>query len=111
MSEALWALLGVVVGSTIPGIVGAFLQSRQFAHERSMRSLDNQSSETAKEILSAMLNHRRFSSRSFVALRKPVGGFTDDELRRLLHELDAQRTEREDGSEWWYLREQIGDGE
>lgn len=51
-----------------------------------------------------MLNHKTYTDRSFAALRERVGGFTDDELRQLLHEVGARKTSREDGAEeWWYL--------
>jgi hypothetical protein len=36
-------------------------------------------------------------------LRKALGGFTDDELRKILVRAGAVRVYREDGSEWWRL--------
>ena len=50
-----------------------------------------------------MLNHRKHIRRSFTALKKPIGGFSDDEIRQFLHELDAKRTSNQEGQEMWYL--------
>ena len=65
--------------------------------------LQNKSGESVKEILSNMLNHRSHIRRSFAALKKPIGGFTDDEVRQYLHELEAKKTTASDGREMWYL--------
>lgn len=57
-----------------------------------------------KAILAEMLNHRRYVERSFEALKKSVGGYSDEAIRQFLHEIGAKRTERDDGAEeWWYL--------
>jgi hypothetical protein len=57
-----------------------------------------------KVILAEMLNHRRYVERSFEALKKSVGGYSDEAIRQFLHEIGARRSERDDGAvEWWYL--------
>ena len=103
MSEAGWALVGVVVGGVLSGIINYFLQRGQFRHNREMFLLQNKSEEVVKSILTEMLNHKSYTDRSFEALKKPIGGFSDDEIRQLLHEIDAKRATRSDGKEWWYL--------
>ena len=104
MNEAGWALLGVVVGALATGIFQLVGQKRQFAHEKEMYLLANKSAEVVKELLTEMLNHRGYTDRSFVALKKAVGGFSEDEVRKLLHEVGAKRTTRENGTEeYWYL--------
>lgn len=104
MSDAMWALIGVVVGAGITGVVNWIQQSRQFAHDREMFTLKNKSADMVKAILAEMLNHRRYVERSFEALKKSVGGYSDEAIRQFLHEIGARRTERDDGAEeWWYL--------
>lgn len=104
MSEGLWALSGVALGGAISGVLAWLLQRRQFSHELAMFRLANQSRETVKAVLIEMLNHKSYTDRSFFALRERVGGFDDDELRKILHEIGARKTSREHGSEeWWYL--------
>ncbi len=104
MHEAIWALTGVVVGGILTGCVELFLQRRQFQHEISLLKQQRLGAEVAKEILTEMLNHKAYVDRSFQALRRPIGGFSDDEVRQMLHEIDSRRVERDDRSEWWYLR-------
>jgi hypothetical protein len=103
MSDAAWALVGVLVGTFSTGLINWFLQSKQFSHNKEMFILQNKSSETVKTLLNEMLNHRSYTDRSFSALQSPIGGYSDDEIRQFLHEIGAKKAAREDGSEWWYL--------
>ncbi len=104
MTEAIFALIGVVVGIVGSGIVNLCMQSRQFAHDKEMYILRNQSAENVKALLIEMLSHKSYTDRSFEAIRKKVGGYSDDEVRQLLHEVGARRTSRSDSEEeWWYL--------
>ena len=102
MSAAAWALMGVIIGALVSGLVNYLLQKDRFKHEKSMFILQNQSTEMVKSLLAEMLNHRSYTDRAFAALKKPIGGYSDDEIRQLLHELKAKKIER-DGEEWWYL--------
>lgn len=95
-------LLGVVIGAIATGLGGYIKQQAQFRHEREMRRLDTPSAEQVKLILKEMLEHRVHVERSFRALRAPIGGYSDEQIRQFLHEVGARRFERE-GSEWWYL--------
>ncbi len=103
MGEAEWALIGVVVGAGLTGLFNYALQDRQFKHNKEMFFINNKSKEVVKEILEEMLNHRAYIERSFKALSKPIGGYSDIEIRQLLHELEAKKVMRKDGTEWWYL--------
>ena len=106
MTEGLWALLGVFIGAVITGGINYFLQKNQFKHNICMFQLQNKSRENVKDILEESLWHKKFIERSFAALKKNVGGFQDDEIRKMLHEIDAIKTVRKgDGTEWWYLNE------
>jgi hypothetical protein len=102
MLDAVWALVGVAVGAGITGAISWIQQTRQFAHEKEMFTLKNKSAEMVKAILAEMLNHRRYVERSFDALKKAVGEYSDEAVRQFLHEIGARRTERDEG-EWWYL--------
>ncbi|MFL0811614.1 MAG: hypothetical protein K6L76_14435 [Agarilytica sp.] len=103
MGEGEWALIGVLVGSALTGLFSYALQDRQFKHNKEMFLLNNKSKEAVKNILEEMLNHRTHTDRSFEALKKPIGGYSDEEIRKFLHELNAKKVDRNDGSEWWYL--------
>ena len=104
MSEGWWALAGVLLGALASGVVAVLLQRRQFAHEKSMHVLENQGKENVKTLLTEMLSHGSFVRRSFGAMRNKIGGYSDDELRKLLHEAGAKRAgSGADDDEWWYL--------
>jgi hypothetical protein len=103
MTEAAWALVGVIVGGTVTGVFNFLHQSRQFTHNRDMYLLEHRSAEMVKALLTDMLNHRSYTDRSFEALKAPIGGYTDDQIRQFLHEVGAKRATRDDESEWWYL--------
>lgn len=104
MNEGWWALGGVIVGALASGVINLALQKRQFAHEKEMHKLQNQGAENVKSLLVEMLSHEGFTDRTFEAIKKKVGGFTDDDIRQLLHEIEAKKVSRkDDGKEMWYL--------
>ena len=104
MHEAIWSFAGAVFGAALSGVFMLFQQKRQHAHEESVRAKKLAGEAHAKSILEDMLNHRRHIERSFDALSNAVG-FPKQAVMRMLHELQARPTHREDGSEWWYLDE------
>ena len=57
----------------------------------------------AEETARVFLSHKSFTDRSFDTLRNHLGGFEDDELRKILVRAGAMRVYREDGTEWWRL--------
>ncbi len=105
LDPAIWALIGVVLGAVLTGIINYRLQKSQFKHNEKMFFLQNKSDEKAKEILADLLNHRVFTDRSFTVIKQRVGGFSDDELRKLLIAIGAQRSSSRKEGEWWYLLE------
>jgi len=99
----MWALSGVALGAVTTGVISWLLQVKQFAHSKDMWMLEHQSAENVKTILMEMLNHRTHTDRSFDALMKPIGGYSPDQIRQMLHEIGAKRVARPEGGEWWYL--------
>ena len=105
MSEGWWALLGVIVGAVAAGVFNLLLQKRQFSHEKEMHILQNQGTENVKALLKERLSHKNFTDRSFGVLKKSVGGYSENEIKQLLHEVGAKTATDENGKEWWYLAE------
>ena len=103
MSDPLWALAGVALGGIIGGLTSYCLQKKQFEHNKEMYLIKNQSKEVVKELLTDMLNHKDFTDRSFDVLKKPIGGYTDDQVKQLLHEIKAKKVKGKNGKELWYL--------
>lgn len=106
VSPAVWALAGVIIGGIVSGLFNIILQRNQFKHNKELFLLQNKSAEQVKEILLEMLNNKNYVDRSFEALKGKIGGYSDDELRKILLEVGALKSIRnEDNSEWWYLKE------
>ena len=80
MNEAVWALAGVVLGGVLSGVINYCLQKGQFKHNKEMFLLQNQSTEVVKSLLTEMLSNEKDTDRSFEALKRPIGGFTDNEV-------------------------------
>ena len=57
----------------------------------------------AEETTQHFLSHKSFTDRSFDTLKKYLGGFEDNELRKILVRAGAVRVIRDDGTEWWRL--------
>ena len=108
MDKEIWGIIGIVIGFLGKGLFDLIVSRRTHEHQEKMYRLDNQAKENAKEILSAMLNHRKFTSRNFDTLKQRIGGFTDDEIRKMLMEIEAQKLSNpKDGKEKWILKERI----
>src|SRR3546814_7877936 len=104
MTEAGWALLGVVVGIVGTGLINWLMQSRQFAPEKQMFQLQNLSAAMVTTVLQEMLNNKSSTDRSFLALTERIGGYSADQIRQFLHEFGAKKTSRTGGAhEWGYL--------
>ena len=93
------ALLGAVVG----GAISYFLNRQQFQNQLRVQRETNRVEFMAEETARHFLSHKSFTDRSFATLRQHLGGFEDDELRKILVRAGAIRVYREDGSEWWRL--------
>jgi hypothetical protein len=98
-SSALSALLGALVG----GGISWLLNRQQFANQLRVLQEQHKTEFMAETTARHFLSHKGFTDRSFETLRNHLGGFSDDELRRILVRAGAIRVFREDGSEWWRL--------
>lgn len=105
METALFTLLGTLSG----GLITYLLQSQRFKQELKLKQEDNKTDFMAENTAKHFLNHKSYTDRSFETLQKNLGGFSDDELRKILVRAGAVRNFREDGSEWWRLLSRMGE--
>lgn len=107
MSDLFISISTGLVGGVIGGFFTFFRQKQQLNNEirkiRESNKVEYMAEETAKHFL----NHKSFTDRSFDTLQKHLGGFEDNELRKILVRAGAIRTYRNDGSEWWRLLERM----
>jgi hypothetical protein len=103
MNTALWSTLSTLLGALVGGCISLLLTRQQLRNQlqvlREQHKVEYMAEETARHFLS----HKSFTDRSFETLRNHLGGFEDDELRKILVRAGAIRIYRDDGSEWWRL--------
>lgn len=99
LTTPLFTLLGTLVGGLITFAVNRQLFKHQILAMREQYKTEFMAEETARHFLS----HRSYTDRSFEVLKKHLGGFEEDELRKILVRAGAVRVYRDDNSEWWYL--------
>lgn len=105
LGPEMWALIGVLVGGLLTGFINYLLQRSQFRHNKEMYYLQNTSRENVKDYLIELLNHKKYPERKYTTLRKRIGAYSDEELRILLTEVGAIKSQSKDGTEFWYLKE------
>ncbi len=99
MDPTLASLLGTLVGGGITYFLNKQSHAHQLAALREQYKTDFMAEETARHFL----NHKSYTDRSFDTLQKHLGGFNEDELRKILVRAGAIRIYREDDTEWWRL--------
>jgi hypothetical protein len=103
MDASLWSSLSALLGALVGGGISWVLNRQQFANQLRLAREEHRTEFMAEETARAFLSHKSFTDRSFETLRKSLGGFEDDELRKILVRAGAMRVYRDDGSEWWRL--------
>ncbi|MEO9870954.1 hypothetical protein [Ekhidna sp.] len=99
MEAAIFSLAGTIVG----GLITYFLQQQRFNQELKVKREEFKTEFMAEDTAKHFLEHKSYTDRSFETLQKHLGGFEEDELRKILVRAGAIRTFRQDGSEWWRL--------
>lgn len=103
IEPALWSTLSALLGALVGGAISFMLNRQQFQNQLRVLQEQHKVEYMAEETARHFLSHKSFTDRSFDTLRNHLGGFTDDELRKILVRAGAIRVYREDGSEWWRL--------
>jgi hypothetical protein len=103
MEPAISSAFAAVLGTLAGGGISYLLNRQQFRHQIRTLQEQHKTEYMAEETAKHFLSHKSFTDRSFETLQKNLGGFSDDELRRILVRAGAIRTFRDDGSEWWRL--------
>jgi len=96
-------ILIAAISSFIGGLISYFLQGRKFDYDLKLKQEELKTEFMAERTARHFLSHKNYTDRSFETLKSYLGGFEDDELRKILVRAGAIRTFRNDGSEWWRL--------
>jgi len=103
MNAALWSTFSALLGAVVGGGISWLLNRQQFANQLRILQEQHKTEFMAETTARHFLSHKAFTDRSFETLKSHLGGFEDDELRKILVRAGAMRIYREDGSEWWRL--------
>ncbi|MGH8846010.1 MAG: hypothetical protein ACREXQ_02025 [Polaromonas sp.] len=105
ISGALASLFGAIVGGSSTYLLNRQLHKHQLALAHEQHKTEFMAEETARHFLS----HKGYTDRSFEVLQAHLGGFPEDDLRKILVRAGAIRVFRDDGSEWWRLLSRMGE--
>jgi hypothetical protein len=103
MEAHVWSAFTALLGAIVGGGISWLLNRQQFDNQLKLAREQHRTEFMAEETARALLSHKGFTDRSFEALQRHLGGFEDDELRKILVRAGAMRVYRDDGSEWWRL--------
>jgi hypothetical protein len=103
MEPQVWSAISALLGALVGGGTSWVLNRQQFDNQLKLAREQHRTEFMAEETARALLSHKGFTDRSFEALQRHLGGFEEDELRKILVRAGAMRFYRDDGSEWWRL--------
>jgi len=103
ITAGIFGLLGVIIG----GIISWWLQKDRASTDLKIALESIKTEHMAEETALYYLNHKGYTDRSFELLKKRLGGFEENELRKILVRAGAVRYIRDDDSEWWRLISRI----
>jgi glutamate mutase epsilon subunit len=93
------------ISALIGGLISFSLQYVKFKHEVKKLNLSHKTDFMAETTAVHFLSHKSYTDRSFETLKQHLGGFNDDELRKILVRAGAIRVFRDgdESDEWWRL--------
>lgn len=110
MEIAIIASLSSLIGVIVGGVVSYFLQKQKLKHEFRLKLEENKTENMAERTIRYYLKEEGFYERSFEHLKTKLGGFEEEELRRLLVRAGAVRFIRKDNQkEFWCLVERLSE--
>lgn len=89
----------------VGGLISFILQFVKFRQELRKLQLAHKTDFMAETTAIHFLSHKSYTDRSFETLKQHLGGFSDDELRKILVRAGAIRVFRDGDQEeeWWRL--------
>lgn len=103
MSPETMAGLFGILGALLGGLISWWLQKDRASTDLRIALQAVKTEHMAETTARHFLQHKGYTDRSFELLRERLGGFDDDELRRILVRAGAIRYIRRDGTEFWRL--------
>lgn len=92
----MWEFVTAVIVAALTGYITFRVQEERLKKELKTEFM-------AEKVAKDLLSNERWAKRSFDEIKKRLGGFEDDELRKILVRAGAVRFEDGDGKELWGL--------
>lgn len=109
MESSLITPIFTLLGTLIGGLVTFAINRQQFKHQIKALREEHKTEFMAETTVRHFLSHKSYTDRSFDVLVKHLGGFEEDDLRKILVRAGAVREYHSDGTEWWYLLSREGE--
>ncbi|GAA0892022.1 hypothetical protein GCM10009122_17010 [Fulvivirga kasyanovii] len=106
MKPEILSLVASLSGVLIGGGISLLLQRNQLRHAFKLKIEELKTEHMAERTARYYLSHKSYTDRRFDTIKKGLGGFEDDELRKILVRAGAIRSYRDD-EEWWTLLERM----
>ncbi len=106
MKPEVLAIISSLSGAIVGGGISYLLQLNRLRHAHKLKIEELKTEHMAERTARYYLSHKGYTDRKFETLKKALGGFEDDELRKILVRSGAVRSYRDD-EEWWTLLERM----
>ncbi|ELR72926.1 hypothetical protein C900_00887 [Fulvivirga imtechensis AK7] len=106
MSPEVLSVISSLAGVLVGGGISFLLQRNQLRNAYKIKIEELKTEHMAERTARYYLSHKGYTDRKFETIKKGLGGFDDDELRRILVRAGAIRSYRDD-EEWWTLLERL----
>ncbi|ARU31427.1 hypothetical protein CAP31_06865 [Sulfuriferula sp. AH1] len=92
----LTTILTSAITAIVTGVITFAIQERKLKAELRTEFM-------AEQAVNLLLQNEKWEKRSFTEIKKRIGGFEDDELRKILVRAGAVKFEASDNNELWGL--------
>lgn len=106
--EIVTALIGMAAAA-LTSIAAYFIQRSALHRQFDMDEAEIRTRFMAEQVAKSLLSQKTYKKRSLGAIRRRLGGFEDNALRRILVRAGAVRFIAKDGTEYWGLIEKNAD--
>lgn len=99
LTTVLTSIITAFGTALVTALTSFFMQERRIRFEFAQMQTEFMAEQVAKQLL----EHEKWQRRSFQTIKYRLGGFDDDELRKILVRAGAIRFENKEGKEYWGL--------
>ena len=103
MQQAAITIIASIITAGLTSLLALGIQERRLRRDFELDRERVRTEFMAEQVARELLESERWQKRSFQAIEQRLGGFTEDELRRMLVRAGAVRFEADQDQELWGL--------